>query len=37
VTWQSQSLFETTTLVSIFTVIFCSIVAGLLIAQRQTK
>lgn len=37
VTWQSQALFETTTLVSVFTVIFCAILAGFLIAQRQTK
>jgi uncharacterized membrane protein len=37
VTWQSRALFETTTLVSVFTVIFCTIVAGLLIAQRRTK
>jgi putative membrane protein len=36
-TWQSHHLFETTTIVSIFTVIFSSVVSFFLLAQRRSE
>jgi uncharacterized membrane protein len=36
-TWQSHHLFETTTIVSTFTVIFSAVIAFLLLAQRRIE